>query len=527
VRFFSIPTIKESIARLEHIKGNWLLPAFVFAANDVGTELVDLAKRRGTDSFLDHYFNGDLLGLPTFHNGSNLLRPRFSDVTGWRAGQRYAGDYVVRQGTKMWGNLFSSRGYREMRQRGFLAGEKTIVALTNTFQAQFEQEVPPTFYFEDLMVWLFAFQGFPDEIQSWSALMDYLLQKDLELKDFRPQYKGRFKLADPPRPWPELLTDRPSNDQLLQELAPALRSHLKDPEFTLEGDAEAPRKLSEDAPASLVQLDRDDAVLSAVTTAIQSGESFAFLLAGPPGTGKTRYARQLAAALTDGEKGRSLFLQFHPALGYEDFMEGFRPAQSEKGEGIRYALEPRLFLKFANEAAEHPGDKYVVVIDELNRGDVARIFGEALTYLEADYRGQKFTLPFSGSEASLPPNLIMIATANPYDRSVTDLDDALLRRFWVVELEPDRALLQKHLEAQGVAPPLVTRTLHLFELLNNAFPTGFGHTTFLRVRAVEDLSAIWTSRIRLALKRSLLHDKTLYDTTAADIEALLSVPDAE
>ena len=148
MRHFDPPTIKTSITALEQISANWLIPAFVFAANDVGTNaLVDMYKAKGTDQFLDHYFNGSLIGLPVFPSGNNLMRPRLKGVK-----QDYPGDFIIRQDTKMWGNLFSSHGYREMRQRGELEGEKATVRLTDRFQPAFEQEIPESFEFEDFLI---------------------------------------------------------------------------------------------------------------------------------------------------------------------------------------------------------------------------------------------------------------------------------------------------------------------------------------------------------------------------------------
>jgi hypothetical protein len=81
VKYFDLPTIKASIEDLQGISANWLIPAFVFAANDVGTaNLVDMAKTRGTDQFLDHYFNAGLIGIPPFKSGNNLMRPRLKGV---------------------------------------------------------------------------------------------------------------------------------------------------------------------------------------------------------------------------------------------------------------------------------------------------------------------------------------------------------------------------------------------------------------------------------------------------------------
>lgn len=511
MKFFDIPTIKAAIERLQDYSANWLLPAFVFAANDVGTdELVDMAKRLGTDRFLDRYFNGRRLNLPPMKRGNNLLRPRMSDIT-WKRGL-FAGDYMIQQDTKMWGNLFSSRGYREMRFEGVIEGEKAITRLTNAFQSKFEEKVPSSFRFEDFLVWLFAFEGVPDSVGGWADLLSHLLVKELGLREFKLPYRGRFKLSSPPVEWPVMLSERPTNDEYMQQLAPKLRAYLENP---MPAEASAP-----DDPDG-TDLPDDDPVLSVITSAIRAGESLAFLLAGPPGTGKTRYARRLADKLTGSNAECELFLQFHPAIGYDDFIEGFRPSQSTEGSNIVYKLEPRLFLRFAELAGANPSKTYVAVIDELNRGDVARIFGEVLTYLEKDYRGVKFTLPFSGELTQLPPNLILIATANPYDRSVTDLDDALLRRFWVVEIEPDSAFLRNHLEDYGVERGLVNRTVQVFTILNDAFPHGFGHTNFLGVRTLEDLIAVWGGRVRMALRRTFMHDRDTLETVVSQVEALL------
>lgn len=223
MQYFDIPTIKAAIEHLQDYSANWLLPAFVFAANDIGQgTMVDMSKVQGTDRFLDRYFNGKLLNLPAMPRGNNLLRPRFSDIT-WKRGP-YANDYIIRQDTKMWGNLFSSRGYREMAQRGHIEGEKAIIMLTDSFKEEFESQIPDSFKFENFMVWLFAFKGFPDEINGWSSLYDHLLSHELSLLEFKPEYRGRFTLSDPALAWPTTLSAKPSDEDLIAQLAPKLRS---------------------------------------------------------------------------------------------------------------------------------------------------------------------------------------------------------------------------------------------------------------------------------------------------------------
>jgi hypothetical protein len=522
VQYFDIPTIKAAIEGLQGISANWLIPAFVFAANDVGTTgLVDISKQKGTDQFLDRYFHGELIGLDPYPSGNNLLRPRLKGIK-WDSGD-FAGDYVIWQDTKMWGNLFSSRGYREMRQRGELEGEKTTVRLTAAFQPAFEAQIPPTFQFEDFLVWLFAFKGFPDDIESWKGLFEHLLIEELKLAEFQEPYRGRFRLT-PSRPWPVTLAARPIDADFRIELAPRLQAFLAAP------TPPATPKPEEHNKKEL--LSPDDPILAIVRSAIAKGTSHSFLLAGPPGTGKTKYAHDIAASLSDGNEERVLFLQFHPAFGYDDFVEGFRPAQTtiagQEAKGVTYTLEPRHFLRFSAKAAKNPTELHILVIDELNRGDVARIFGELLTYLELDYRDREFTLAISGGTTSLPRNLIVLATANPFDRSVTDLDDALLRRFIVIMMEPDRAFLERYLQSLGVEARVLSRTLRLFDILKGAFPAGFGHTNFLKVRTIEDLAEVWTGRVQLGLQRTLFHDPQRYNALKTEIEELLEVDeDAE
>lgn len=184
------------------------------------------------------------------------------------------------------------------------------------------------------------------------------------------------------------------------------------------------------------------------------------ILYGPPGTGKTyaalSAARELAArgslqkplaALTDAERadlfhpesGVLRLVTFHPGYGYEEFIEGYRPVAVN--DQMHFTPRDGIFKRLCKDAAARPERSYFLVIDEINRGDIPRIFGELLTLLEKDKRGQPVLLPVTGETLIVPPNVFVIATMNTADRSIALLDTALRRRFGFIELLPDVNLL--------------------------------------------------------------------------------------
>ncbi len=154
---------------------------------------------------------------------------------------------------------------------------------------------------------------------------------------------------------------------------------------------------------------------------------------GPPGTGKTFVARKLAGHLAPGG-GIVEKVQFHPSYAYEDFIEGYRPRLSESGQ-VTYEVVDGPLKRIAAQATERPDVTHVLLIDELNRGNVAKILGELLFLLE--YRDEEIRLQYSETPFALPANLKIIATMNTADRSIALVDTALRRRFHFVPFFPD------------------------------------------------------------------------------------------
>jgi len=155
------------------------------------------------------------------------------------------------------------------------------------------------------------------------------------------------------------------------------------------------------------------------------------ILQGPPGVGKTFAARRLAYVMM-GEKddSRVEFVQFHQNYAYEDFVMGYKP----DGEG--FALKYGIFHRFCRRAEEHPDKPFFFIIDEINRGNLSKIFGELLMLIEKDYRGTKVSLAYGGEPFSVPPNVYIIGMMNTADRSLALIDYALRRRFSFFDMEP-------------------------------------------------------------------------------------------
>ena len=155
------------------------------------------------------------------------------------------------------------------------------------------------------------------------------------------------------------------------------------------------------------------------------------ILQGAPGVGKTFIAKRLAYSMM-GVKDESHieFIQFHQNYCYEDFIMGYKPNKDS------FELKKGVFYQFCKKAESHPEQNYFFLIDEINRGNMSKIFGELLMLIEKDYRGTSMTLAYDGQPFSVPKNLYIIGMMNTADRSLAMIDYALRRRFSFFEIEP-------------------------------------------------------------------------------------------
>ena len=155
------------------------------------------------------------------------------------------------------------------------------------------------------------------------------------------------------------------------------------------------------------------------------------ILQGAPGVGKTYAAKRLAYSMMgQADPSRVEFVQFHQNYSYEDFMLGYRP------DGSGFKLTEGVFYRFCQKASNDPEREYFFLIDEINRGNLSKIFGELMMLIESDHRGEKITLAYNGMPFYVPENLYIIGMMNTADRSLALIDYALRRRFSFFEIEP-------------------------------------------------------------------------------------------
>ncbi|WP_455941031.1 McrB family protein [Helicobacter pullorum] len=261
------------------------------------------------------------------------------------------------------------------------------------------------------------------------------------------------------------------------------------------------------------------------------------ILYGPPGTGKTYSTinKTLEILANYGEiekipdnrqkqkeifdtfvtKGQIEFVTFHQSYGYEEFVEGIKPdldSQSAESSNVRYIIKDGIFKKLCQKALKNYQDSqvdsiklkhYILIIDEINRGNIAKILGELITLIEPSKRigkseGLQLTLPYGGESFGVPRNLYIIGTMNTADRSIALLDTALRRRFEFVEMMPN----SEYLKDKKISDSRNTIELdRLLESMNNRIEFlldrehTIGHSYFMGVESIEDLRKVFKNKI--------------------------------
>lgn len=207
------------------------------------------------------------------------------------------------------------------------------------------------------------------------------------------------------------------------------------------------------------------------------------------------------------------FVTFHQAYGYEDFIEGIRPLQDEETENVKYEVVPGVFKRICRRAEADPVQRYAIFIDEINRGNIASIFGELITLLETDKRvvcgdngsiesGMTLTLPYSGERFGVPANLDVYGAMNTADRSIALLDTALRRRFQFEELMPDSGVIEGSSNGRIEDDEGGEIDLRkLLEAINSRIrfllsrDMTIGHSYFIDVRDFTELKNVLLSRV--------------------------------
>ncbi len=224
------------------------------------------------------------------------------------------------------------------------------------------------------------------------------------------------------------------------------------------------------------------------------------VLYGPPGTGKTYVAERVARYLVDGDQARVRTVQFHPAYSYEHFVEGYRPEPSRSGDALLFQRVDGVLLEVIDRVVK-TGHRHVLIIDEMNRGDLPQVFGELMYLLSRRRRGEGVFLPKSRRTLNLPKKLTLIGTMNTADRSIAHVDFALRRRFRFFEIKPEPEILRQSLLDDGVDSAFAGALGDLLSTVNKQLrdegggALQLGHAYFMGLDSATALKSVWEREV--------------------------------
>ena len=245
---------------------------------------------------------------------------------------------------------------------------------------------------------------------------------------------------------------------------------------------------------------------------------------GSPGTGKTYSTISYAVAICNNKNldelgnydeikreydkfkadGRINFVTFHQSYGYEEFIEGIAPVIDERGD-IFYKIKSGIFKKFCETAKKLPTENFVFIIDEINRGNISKVFGELITLIEDDKREEIYvTLPYSQEEFTVPRNVYIIGTMNTADRSIALIDTALRRRFNFIEMMPRPNVLSSDIDGVNLQKLLEKLNTRIETLLDREHTIG--HAYFINCKTLEDIEKVFRNKVIPLLQEYFFDD---------------------
>lgn len=432
-KYFSFAVIEAALKRLHNYHSKWVLIPLVFAANGANDVKSVQLDSPGTDSFLKGLFSGNQIDLTNLTDLREvILRPIFLELT-----PKGPNDLICTTTQNLWGNGFSSRGYRDMRQLGLITGSGGNVQLTLAFWTEMARNLTG-FQFEDMLTFIYAFRGIDDSISSWSKLSDAFWFEYSMSGGPNPKFVASG-LGVSGLPWPTgFSVIRPSDSQFCDHLIPSRRVA---PTAVHAGVDELITAIETELNEQGLKAPNSDFV-SQVAVSLILGKHIIFQ--GLPGTGKT----SLAVAVSQAAESVGLCKGYTISTGSSDWT----PSDTVGA----YRLQQDGSLKFSHgfvTAAAISGNW--LIIDEINRADIDKAFGSFFTLLS----GQATTLRFTEEHVDgrmLPVSLVpqdqessantvaysvsnnwrIIGTMNTRDLDLLfELSQAFLRRFALIQVD--------------------------------------------------------------------------------------------